>query len=139
MIVGELSLASVDLVSALVDHAVPDGRRLDSSAPTHRTMQHLVTDQPAIGTLDHPQDIYPAHGADLTDTRPDINETEMIRWVPLDEAVRMIDRREIVGAATVVGVYRSLLKDRGSVAGRTPASADLRSPNGSTPPTPVKG
>ncbi len=68
VIVGELSLASVDLVSALVDHAVPvapqdmptlrwllesvplppdtrptsptgwwssDGRRLDSSAPTH--------------------------------------------------------------------------------------------------------
>ncbi|GGL11139.1 NUDIX domain-containing protein [Nocardia jinanensis] len=73
-----------------------------------RTMRHLVTYQPAIGTLDHPQDIYLAHGADLTDTRPDINETEMIRWVALDEAMRMIDRGEIVGAATVVGVYRAL-------------------------------
>lgn len=44
------------------------------------------------------------HGADLTDTGPDINEAEMIRWVALDEAMRMIDRGEIVGAATVLGV-----------------------------------
>jgi hypothetical protein len=93
------------------------------------------TNQPAIGTLCHPQDIYLTHGADLTDTRPDINEAEMIRWAPLDEAMRMIDRSEIVGAATVVGVYRALLEDRGLVAGRTPESAELRSPNGSTPPT----
>ncbi|MEV0363087.1 NUDIX hydrolase [Nocardia fusca] len=100
-----------------------------------RTMRHLVTYQPAIGTLDHPPDIYLAHGADLTDTRPDINEAEMIRWVPLDEAMRMIDPGEIVGAATVVGVYRALLEDRGLVADRTPESADLRSPNSSTPPT----
>jgi hypothetical protein len=92
------------------------------------------TNQPAIGTLCHPQDIYLTHGADLTDTRPDINEAEMIRWAPLDEAMRMIDRSEIVGAATVVGVYRALL-GRGVVAGRTPESADLRSPSGSTPPT----
>src|SRR5690606_15263291 len=53
-----------------------------------------------------PQDIYLAHGADLTDTRPDINEAGMIRWVPL-EAMRMVDRGEIVGAATVVGLYRA--------------------------------
>ncbi|WP_063060890.1 hypothetical protein [Nocardia sienata] len=86
-----------------------------------------------------PQDIYLAHGADLTDTGPDINEAEMIRWISLDESVRRIDRGEIVGAATVAGVYRALPEDRGSVAGRTPESADLRSPNGSTPPTPSKG
>ncbi|MFI9533025.1 hypothetical protein ACIG56_07260 [Nocardia fusca] len=62
-----------------------------------------------------PQDIYLAHGADLTATGPDINEAEMIRWVALDEAVRMIDRGEIVGAASVVGVYRALPEDRGLV------------------------
>ncbi len=73
-----------------------------------RTMQHLVTYQPAIGTLDQPQEVYLARGADLTDTHPDINEAEAIRWVPLDEAVQMIDRGEIIGAATVVGVYRAL-------------------------------
>lgn len=73
-----------------------------------RSMQHLVTYQPAIGTVDQPQEIYLAHGADHADTIPDINEAEDIRWVPLTEAVAMIDRKEIVGAATVVAVYRVL-------------------------------
>ncbi|WP_280400858.1 hypothetical protein [Nocardia carnea] len=49
-----------------------------------------------------------ARGAELTETLPDINEAETIRWVPLDEAVEMISRGEVVGAATVVGVYRAL-------------------------------
>ncbi len=73
-----------------------------------RTMQHLVTYQPAIGTLDHPQEIYPARGADFTDTAPDINEAEDIRWIPILDAIGMIDRGEIVGAATVVALYRAL-------------------------------
>ncbi|WP_063052785.1 NUDIX hydrolase [Nocardia arthritidis] len=73
-----------------------------------RTMEHLVTYQPAIGTLDQPQQIYLAHGADLTDNPPDTNEAERIDWIPLPEAIAMIDRGEIVGAATVVALYRAL-------------------------------
>lgn len=73
-----------------------------------RTMEHLVTYQPAIGTLDQPQEIYLARGAELTDTTPDINEAEDLRWTPIDDAVAMIDRGEIVGAATVVALYRAL-------------------------------
>ncbi|WP_280448461.1 NUDIX hydrolase [Nocardia brasiliensis] len=73
-----------------------------------RTMRHLVTYQPAIGTLDQPQQVYLAEGADLTENAPDINEAEEIRWIPLTEAVAMIDRGEIVGAATVVALYRAL-------------------------------
>ena len=73
-----------------------------------RTMQHLVTFQPAIGSVDQPQEIFLARGADLTDTVPDVNEAESIRWFHLDDAVAMIDRGEIIGAATVVGIYRAL-------------------------------
>ncbi|MGW5517739.1 NUDIX domain-containing protein [Nocardia africana] len=73
-----------------------------------KSMRHLVTYQPAIGTLDHPQEVYLSQGAELTDTAPDVNEAEIIRWVPLDEAAKMIERGEIVGAATVIGVYRAL-------------------------------
>jgi hypothetical protein len=36
--------------------------------------------------------------------RPDINESDRIAWVAIDDAVKMIERGEIVGAATVVGV-----------------------------------
>ncbi len=50
----------------------------------------------------------PGGYVDHADTRPDINEAETIRWVSLGKAVEMIDRGEIVGAATVVGVYRAL-------------------------------
>lgn len=73
-----------------------------------RSMEHMVTFQPAIGSVNQPQIIYLARGADLTDTPPDINEAQEIRWWPLEEAVKMIDRGEIVGASTVVAVYRAL-------------------------------
>ncbi|WP_433526150.1 NUDIX domain-containing protein [Nocardia pseudovaccinii] len=73
-----------------------------------RSMEHLVTYQPAVGSLDHPQEIYIARGADLTGRLPDINEAEAIRWISLHEAAAMIDRGEIIGAATVVAIYRAL-------------------------------
>jgi 8-oxo-dGTP pyrophosphatase MutT (NUDIX family) len=72
------------------------------------TMERLVTFQPSIGSLDQPQEIYLARGADRVQVTPDINEAERVRWVPLHEAVQMIDTGEIVGAATVVAVYRAL-------------------------------
>jgi 8-oxo-dGTP pyrophosphatase MutT (NUDIX family) len=73
-----------------------------------RSMEHLVTFQPSIGSLDQPQEIYVARGADRVRTDPDANEAEMVRWVPLSEAVHMIDKGEIIGAATVVAIYRAL-------------------------------
>ncbi|MFE7746504.1 NUDIX hydrolase [Nocardia sp. NPDC057455] len=72
------------------------------------TMEHLVTYQPAIGTLDQPQEIYLARGARLTDTQPDVNEAEDTRWIAVEEAERMIQRGEIIGAATVIAIYRAL-------------------------------
>jgi 8-oxo-dGTP pyrophosphatase MutT (NUDIX family) len=73
-----------------------------------RSMEHMVTFQPAIGSVDQPQIIYLARGADLTDTPPDVNEAQEIRWWPLEEAVEMITRGEIVGASTVIALYRAL-------------------------------
>ncbi len=73
-----------------------------------RSMERLVTFQPSIGSLDQPQEVYLARGADRVATTPDMNEAEDVRWVPLAEAVGMIDRGEILGAATVVGIYRAL-------------------------------
>ncbi len=57
-----------------------------------REMQHLATFQPAIGTLDQPQHVYLSRGADPTGAAPDANETERVAWVPLGEAIEMIDR-----------------------------------------------
>lgn len=71
-------------------------------------MEHVVTFQPAVGSVNQPQTIYLERGADLTDTPSDVNEAQEIRWWPLEEAVKMIERGEIVGASTVVAVYWAL-------------------------------
>ncbi|MEV6769275.1 NUDIX hydrolase [Nocardia sp. NPDC051030] len=102
-----------ELPGGYVDHAedvaVAAAREVEEETGWRpRTMERLVTYQPSIGTLDQPQEIYLARGADLTDTPPDINEAEDVRWIPLAEAAAMIDRGEIVGAATVVAIYRAL-------------------------------
>lgn len=73
-----------------------------------RAMEHLCTFQPAIGSVDQPQIVYLARGADLADTAPDVNEAEHIAWFSLDEAVSMIENGQIVGASTVVALYRAL-------------------------------
>ncbi|MFE5284549.1 NUDIX hydrolase [Nocardia sp. NPDC056611] len=96
-------------VDSAEDVAVAAAREVEEETGWRpRTMQHLVTYQPSIGTLDQPQEIYLSRGADLTDTAPDINEAEDVRWIPLTKAASMIDRGEIVGAATVVAIYRAL-------------------------------
>ena len=77
-----------------------------------RAMEHLVTFQPAIGSVDQPQLVFLARGADRTDTAPDVNEAEDVAWFPLTEAAAMIDRGEIVGAATIVAIYRMLSSRR---------------------------
>jgi len=48
-----------------------------------------------------------ARGADLVG-EPEIDEAEAVRWVPLDEARKMIERGEILGAATVIGVMHAV-------------------------------
>ncbi|WP_394356476.1 NUDIX domain-containing protein [Spiractinospora alimapuensis] len=73
-----------------------------------KTMEHLVTFQPALGSIDHPQAIYLARGAQPTATAPDRNETADVRWFPLTHAVTMIDNGELVGGASVAAIYRAL-------------------------------
>ncbi|WP_242614156.1 NUDIX hydrolase [Actinomadura roseirufa] len=72
-----------------------------------REVEHLFTFQPMTGSADAPQDLYLAYGADLVG-KPHVDEAEAVRWVPLDEARRGIERGEIVGAATVMAVLHAL-------------------------------
>jgi 8-oxo-dGTP pyrophosphatase MutT (NUDIX family) len=78
-----------------------------------RTVEFLLTFQPALGSADAPQDLYVAHGADLVG-EPEINEAEAVRWVPVGEAQDMIRRGEILGAATVIGVMHAAAERAGS-------------------------
>jgi hypothetical protein len=54
------------------------------AAGQHEAPRHV----PAVDRLDQPQEIYVARGADRVRTDP---TSTMVRWVPLSEAVHMID------------------------------------------------
>lgn len=73
-----------------------------------RRVEHLLTFQPAIGNADFPQDLYVAYGAEPV-REPDPDETELVRWFPIDEAWGMVRSGEIVGAATVMAVQHALV------------------------------
>ncbi|WP_242882681.1 NUDIX hydrolase [Actinomadura litoris] len=71
-----------------------------------RSVEFLYSFQPMIGSADARQDLYLAYGADLVG-EPHADEAEAVRWVPLEEAQRLIGRGEIVGAATVMAVLHA--------------------------------
>lgn len=75
-----------------------------------RTMEHVLTFQPAVGTIGQDNLVYVAHGADRTGGTPDINETDAIDWIPLADAERRIASGEIVGAGSVTGLQAVLLR-----------------------------
>lgn len=74
-----------------------------------RDMKPLLTFQPMVGTIDQPNVIYLAHGADHTGAPPDVNEAERIAWIPLNEIQQHIDDGTIVGAGSVTGLLAVLL------------------------------
>ncbi len=74
-----------------------------------RSMDLLLSFQPAVGTIDQENLVFLARGADPTGLSPDINETAKVGWVPLAEAHDRIVKGEIVGAGSVTGVLAVLL------------------------------
>lgn len=77
-----------------------------------RSVEYVLTFQPMIGNGDFPQDLYLARGAEKVG-EPEIDEAELVRWVPLTETPQMIARGEIVGAATIIGVQHAFLLAQG--------------------------
>lgn len=71
-------------------------------------LTYLMTIQPMVGTADAENLLYLADGAEHIGDPPDINEAERIDWVPLESALDLIKRGEIVGAASVAGVLGAL-------------------------------
>ncbi|WP_144120954.1 NUDIX hydrolase [Catellatospora sichuanensis] len=74
-----------------------------------RLLEPLVTFQPMVGTVDQTNLVYLGRGADHVGTAPDINETERVEWIPLDDVERRMRLGEIVGAGSVSGLLAVLL------------------------------
>lgn len=74
-----------------------------------RAMQPLLSYQPMVGTIDQPNLLYLARGADPTGAEPDINEAETIAWIPLDGVQDRIAQGDIIGAGSITGLLAVLL------------------------------
>lgn len=72
-----------------------------------REPKFLLSYQPMVGSADAAQDIYISYGAERVG-EPEIDEAEVVRWVPIAEAQAMIARGEIIGGATVIGVLHAV-------------------------------
>lgn len=74
-----------------------------------RSMEVLLSFQPAVGTIGQENLVLVARGAELTNTTPDINETSAVSWISLEDAHKGILSGEIVGAGSVAAVLAALL------------------------------
>ncbi len=75
-----------------------------------RSIRQLLTFQPMVGTIDQPNLVYLAAGADHTGAAPDINEADQVGWIPLAEVRERIAAGQIVGAGSVTGLLAVLLE-----------------------------
>ncbi|MEU3445675.1 NUDIX hydrolase [Streptomyces thermolilacinus] len=68
----------------------------------------LVYAEPAAGITDTRHHVFRADGATYEGPPTERNESDRVEWVPLAGVRSMIDRREIVSGATLVGLLRIL-------------------------------
>nr|WP_207386222.1 NUDIX domain-containing protein [Protofrankia symbiont of Coriaria ruscifolia] len=69
-------------------------------------IERLVTFQPMVGSVDSENILFIGHGATHGDVAPDINETERIEWISLESVSTRIEKGEIVGSATIIGLLK---------------------------------
>lgn len=73
-----------------------------------RDVRPLVSLQPIVGSADAENLLFVATGADYVGEPADINEAERVAWIPLASVRVRIERGEIVGAASQVGLLHVL-------------------------------
>lgn len=67
-------------------------------------VDHLVAFQPMVGSADSENTVYAAYDCAQVTDEHDINEALELKWIHLDKARQMVQRGEIVGAASVVAL-----------------------------------
>jgi ADP-ribose pyrophosphatase len=99
------------------DPAVTAAREVEEETGWRpRSVEPLVSFQPMVGTADAENLLFLSHGADHTGAPADVNEAERVGWVPLADALGLIERGEIVGSGTVIGLLSVLaMRQHGEV------------------------
>lgn len=88
------------------DPAVTAGREVEEETGWRPgALRRLFTFQPSVGTTDSPQQVFTALSATYVPGGTDINEAEEVAWIPLAPARGMITKGQIVGAASIIGIF----------------------------------
>lgn len=67
-------------------------------------LEPLLSFQPWVSTADAENLIFLARDATHIGAPTDVNETERVAWIPLEDARELVSQGEIVGAGTVIAV-----------------------------------
>ncbi|WP_331771218.1 NUDIX hydrolase (plasmid) [Embleya sp. NBC_00888] len=78
------------------------------------TISPIVYAQPANGITDSEHYLFRADHLERVGEPTEVNESDRIEWIPISEVRGMIDRREIVSSAAVVGLLYVLLDHKSS-------------------------
>ncbi|MGH3503783.1 MAG: NUDIX hydrolase [Nocardioidaceae bacterium] len=73
-----------------------------------RSVRHVVTFQPMVGTLDSLHHVYIAPSADKVGDPTGEAEAERVAWVPLDDVLGLIRDGKIWNSGTLVGLLHLL-------------------------------
>jgi 8-oxo-dGTP pyrophosphatase MutT (NUDIX family) len=77
-----------------------------------RPLRLVASFQPLAGTTDFENLVFVSSGAELTETKPDINEAACIEWISLKSIPDRIQKGEIIGAGAQIGLLNVLLNPR---------------------------
>lgn len=72
-----------------------------------RSIEHLVTFEPMIGTVTNPHYVYLARGVEVTADVVELDEGKF-QWVPVDELPKLVSSGQIVNSGTLVAVLHFL-------------------------------
>ncbi|MFY1636388.1 NUDIX hydrolase [Solwaraspora sp. WMMB335] len=71
-------------------------------------MRPLVSYQPMVGMVDSPHDVYYAREATFVGRPAVSDEAGEVAWVPLTSIRQLLDRNEILGSGSIVGLLHVL-------------------------------
>ncbi|MEV6736187.1 NUDIX hydrolase [Streptomyces sp. NPDC051104] len=90
--------------------AAAAGRELEEETGWRAgSLRPLMCAQPAAGVTDSRHFVFRTDDATRVGEPTERNESDRLEWIPLPEVRAMIERREIVSSATLVGVMALLL------------------------------
>lgn len=91
------------------DPAVTAAREVEEETGWRpREVRPLVGFQPMLGSADAENLLFVSRGAEDTGQLPDINETQKVEWIALAAVPDLIERGEVAGAASLVGLLHVL-------------------------------